>query len=590
MVQHQFFWSYRLLHLHGSSNSAFHWHLQMIQYLVTSTLKALRHNAGNDAHGCSLTKRQAADPTTAVSLGSPAGGRVVLLPKCLLQVTGSAQAGRQLAVLGEGCWQLTAASWAVDPAQRHTTPLSKHTLECFKSLTGACISLKAFAVCTTQTLLAWHHLAPGQSPWRRTISHQCRCALLKHHCSGQLKLRRRTVKGNWFGCLLEEPGTHWGACHPRRRLCEDCPWPGGRHAFHKDRCSGQIEGSGLAWSDGDPHCAESLRPSRSDLHSVFGSGFKASGASLSSTLVVGIPPTVATAAAALSPGPPSLSSLPEATLFSPGRSFEALAALASFSGLVRRRPCMLNCSSTAAAVAKTRQAELLGSGHPLVMAGPEPVMSCNMAALEHSCGKCPSHRLNADSQREQARGWGWLPNQGTASWWPPDPPPVASLQAQGALERGIGVSCCRDGLAQLLQQGKFCFSSPSSGSDPAGTAEYFGEEHVHMLMLQAQTPCGRKPEPASSSVHPLAPWDVTLEVLLMMCCMNTKSLKRVRRGAPWTMRRPQKTTRHLKSLRASSSLPVMTQSCRRQPLALPSLAASVQPCPACTKMYCDELM
>lgn len=47
MVQHQFFWSHRLLHLHGSSNSAIHWHLQMIQYLVTSTLKALRHNAGN---------------------------------------------------------------------------------------------------------------------------------------------------------------------------------------------------------------------------------------------------------------------------------------------------------------------------------------------------------------------------------------------------------------------------------------------------------------------------------------------------------------------------------------------------------------
>ena len=70
-------------------------------------------------------------------------------------------------------------------------------------------------------------------------------------------------------------------------------------------------------------------------------------AALSSTLVVGMPSTVATAAAALSPGPPSHSSLPEATLFSPGRSFEAFAALASFSGLVRRRPCMLSdCSST----------------------------------------------------------------------------------------------------------------------------------------------------------------------------------------------------------------------------------------------------
>ena len=70
-------------------------------------------------------------------------------------------------------------------------------------------------------------------------------------------------------------------------------------------------------------------------------------AALSSTLVVGMPPTVATAAAALSPGPPSHSSLPEATLFSPGRSFEACAALASFSGLVRRRPCMFSrCSST----------------------------------------------------------------------------------------------------------------------------------------------------------------------------------------------------------------------------------------------------
>ena len=99
------------------------------------------------------------------------------------------------------------------------------------------------------------------------------------------------------------------------------------------------------WATYPPHPSAHLANCTHHYHASRSSPSRL--AALSSTLVVGMPPTVATAAAALSPGPPSHSSLPEATLFSPGRSFEAFAALASFSGLVRRRPCMLSrCSST----------------------------------------------------------------------------------------------------------------------------------------------------------------------------------------------------------------------------------------------------
>lgn len=67
-----------------------------------------------------------------------------------------------------------------------------------------------------------------------------------------------------------------------------------------------------------------------------------------------------------------------------------------------------------------------------------------------------------------ARGWGWLPNQGTASWWPPDPPPVASLQAQGVLERGMCTcSCCAKlplgvSLGMQAQHAAFFVSSSES--------------------------------------------------------------------------------------------------------------------------------
>ena len=91
------------------------------------------------------------------------------------------------------------------------------------------------------------------------------------------------------------------------------------------------------------------------------------------------------------------------------------------------------------------------------------------------------------------RDWGRPPTRERASWWPPDPPPAASLQAQGALERSMyvgyaqtgpwvqprrvgtavrvpgvqqracthgRVTCCRNGLAQLAQEGTLSIGSP----------------------------------------------------------------------------------------------------------------------------------